>query len=320
MVADPDTFVCIFQGAVKEEDDIDSFPPIKFQNSLCKFKNLESMEMRLLEGAQPSSTDEQLKLRIISESMFFLLFFAHKAPDISIVNQKLINMIWIDSYETALKLCGDPQTSEIVRKELALQLRRFELGPRGPEVETMPSLFIYLRYAVNLEELTVDFGYRNHAFKGNFDWISDLKMPYLRSVHFTNGRITQYDLLAFFNKHENLKSVHLDSVSLRNGSWTDTIHELSRIRPKIENIEFSGKMPYDDTVERACVCGRVINAYIELVSWPSVGLMRPPRTRLSSIEEMNKERMLRRKREDAGVLGPKGICDSCGLLKEFCVR
>ena len=72
-------------------------------------------------------------------------------------------------------------------------------------------------------------------------------------MHFCNGKIVQTSLLDFFANHPNPKTVQLGCTSLKNGTWMEAIHEMSKRRPNLDGITFSGQIYYENRAEAAYV-------------------------------------------------------------------
>ena len=100
----------------------------------------------------------------------------------------------------------------------------------------------------------------------------------------------------------------------------EAIHEMSKRRPNLDGITFSGQMYYENRAEPAYVCGHDMNVYVEEVSWPKVGVDDPPATRVRSCHELAEENIVRQLRRDAGVWRDDDVCEACGLLKEYYLR
>ena len=164
----------------------------------------------------------------------------------SIVNQKSINIKWHNPYDVAFSLRPNRELARMAAEQMTGTLRRFELGPEGTGLEEMATLSQYLVYAIKLKELIIDFGYPCSRVKGDFDWMCDLCMDRLHTVHFCNGEIAQTSLLDFFASHPNLKTVQLGCTSLKNGTWMEAIREMSKRRTNLDGITFSGQMYYEN--------------------------------------------------------------------------
>ena len=149
--------------------------------------NLQSIELSLLSGLEPSSINERVCHHIISQQMFYLLFDIHNAPGVSIVNQKLINIKWQNPYDVAFTLRPNRELGRMAAERITGTLRRFDLGPEGTGLEEMASLSQHLVHVTNLEVLIIDFGHPCSRVKGGFDWMCDLCMDCLHTVHFCNG-------------------------------------------------------------------------------------------------------------------------------------
>ena len=102
--------------------------------------NLQSIELSLLSGLEPSSINERVCHQIMSEQTFYLLFDIHNAPGVSIVNQKLINIKWQNPYDIAFTLRPNRELARMAAERMTSTLRRFELGPEGTGLEEMATL------------------------------------------------------------------------------------------------------------------------------------------------------------------------------------
>ena len=174
-----------------------------------------------------------------------------------------------------------------------------------------------------LRNLVIDFGMTSVNAPWDISYVCELTFNHLRSVRFSNLSASQQKLLQFFEHHTKLQDIQIGTMLLVNGSWTRSIHAMSRILPGLKNIKFSGLqifMRCEGVYEEGYICSDSLNAYIKKFTWRSVGLEPSPRERLATVEMLCQERSVRKKKAAAGNLWAGDICDTCGFLEEFCTR
>ena len=277
-------------------------------DSVHTLHNIRRLELRL----QPR-LDIPVYIRLAASNLMFRflvhLLIEHRSP---IVNLRIVHVGWWIRYEegtTLMKAISNFKSFEL-------------LGDLGSP-DYYGDILSCLQSMTELRNLVIDFGTTSVNAPWDISYICELTFDHLRSVRFSNLSASQQKFLQFFEHHTELQDVHIGTMLLANGSWTQSIHAMSRILPGLKNIKFSGLQIFsrsEGVYEEGYICSNSLNAYIKKFTWPIVGLERRARERRVTVEMICQERSIRKKKAAAENLCAGDICGTCGFLQEFCTR
>ena len=300
-------------GDMKEEcleivQNSEHFPSHEGWHNGHTLHNLRSLELRL----QPR-LETPVRIHLVASNLVFSfllhLLIMHRSP---IINLRIVHVGWWERYKEGTTLM------EAVSKFESFELVGHLDSPNryGDVLSCLPSMN-------ELRNLVIDFGTTSVNGPWDISYICELTFDHLHSVHFSNLSTSEQKLLQFFEHHPKLQNVHIGTMLLLNGSWTQSIHAISRILPDIEDIRFSGLQRFrrgEGVYEEGYICSNSLNAYIKRLTWPIVGLVHLARERQVTVEMLCQERSIRDKKAAAGSLWTREICGTCGYLQEFCTR
>lgn len=275
-------------------------------DSVHTLHNLRSLELRL----QPRP-EIPVRIHLAASNLMFRfllhLLIMHRSP---ITNLRIVHIgWWIPCKEgtTFMKAISQFESFELVGH---LDSPNYY----GNVLSCLPSMNV-------LRNLVIDFGMTSVNAPWDISYICEITFVHLRSVHYSNLSVSEQKLLRFFEHHTKLQHVHIGTMLLLNGSWTQSIHSMSRILPDIKKIKFSGLQSFmrgEGVCEEGYICSNSLNAYIKRFTWPVVGLEHRARERRVTAEILCQERSIWDKKAAAGNLWAGDICDTCGFLQEFC--
>ena len=270
--------------------------------------NLRSLELRL----QPRP-EIPVCIHLAASKLLFCfllhLLIMHSSP---ITNLRLVHVGWWGSYKEGTTLM-----------EAISKLERFELVGHLDSPNYYGDVLSYLSSMNELKNLVIDFGMESVNGLWDITYICELTFDHLHSVHLSNLSTSEQKLLRFFEHHPKLQDVHIGTMLLVNGSWTQSIHAMSRLLPDLKNIKFSGLQSFrrgEGVYEEGYICSNSLNAYIKRFTWPIVGLVHRARERPVTVEMLCQERSIRDKKAATGNSWTREICGTCGYLQEFCTR
>lgn len=277
-------------------------------DSLHTLHNLRSLELRL----QPR-LDIPVCIHLAASNLMFRfllhLLIEHRSP---IINLRIVNVGWWIRYEEGSTLM-----------KAISKFESFELLGDLDSPNYCGDILSCLQSMTELRYLVIDFGVTSVNAPWDISYICELTFDHLRSVYFSNLSTSEQKLLQFFEHHTKLQDVHIGTMLLATGSWTRSIHAMSRILPGLKNIKFSGLQIFmrgEGVYEEGYICSNSLNAYIKKFTWPLVGLERRVGERRVTVEMLCQERSIREKKAVAGNLWAGDICHTCGFLQEFCTR
>lgn len=270
--------------------------------------NLRRLELRL-----QRRLDIPVCIHLAASNLMFRfllhLLIVHRSP---IINLRIAHVGWWIHYDEGTTLM-----------KAISKFESFELLGDLDSPNYYGDILSCLQSMTELRSLVIDFGMISVNAPWNISYICELTFDRLRSVHFSNLSASEQKLLQFFEHHTKLQNVHIGTMFLMNGSWTRSIHALSRILPGLKNIKFSGLQiftSYEGVNEEGYICSNSLNSYIKKLTWPIVGLESHVRERRVTVEMLCHERNIRKKKAAAGDLWAGDICGTCGFLQEFCTR
>ena len=284
------------------------FPSHKRWHSGHTLHNLRSLELRL----QPRF-EIPVRIHLAASKLVFSLLLhlliMHRSP---IINLRIVHVGWWERYKEGTTLM-----------EAISKLESFQLVGHLDSPNHYGDVLSYLPSMNELRNLVIDFGLESVNALWDMSYICELTFDHLHSVHFSNLSTGEQKLLRFFEHHSKLQDVHIGTMLLVNGSWTQSIHAMSRILPDLKNIKFSGLQSFrrgEGIYEEGYICSNSLNAYIKKFTWPMVGLEHRARERPVTVEMLCQERSIRDEKAAAGNSWTREICGTCGYLQEFCTR
>ncbi len=294
------------------------YSKLQLQSCIQHLTNLEAFEMRINTQQDRFLTpDTHFRL---SEQMHFLLYDVQSVPSMNIRYLKMECVGWQSPCCVGSRLSKDAFNLKVL-EDAAGRLLRLDLTvqphPQHPEMTQCHPLAHYLQFATNLEELKLSFGKRGLPRLVDLGEVCRLTWSHLRSVDFNYAKVSQQDLLTFFEAHSDLKEVRLGSMVLREGRWTTAIERMSRVLPKLEMINFSGILHDTRLFEtRTFLCGDSLThwahqAVVQKQRGPPIVYPPDPLTVAQAL--LRRDRGLQQQRRAAGL--SCDLCKTCGQLK-----